>query len=118
MAYRTKAEAILQFNPDLLIIPECEHPDKLVFVDGLTTHSDILWYGQNANKGICIFAFGKYKLKLLEIHNPDIKVILPIEVTGGHLTLSSLQFGLIIPQIQAINILDRSGRQLRIMKSC
>ncbi len=105
MAYRRKAEAILQFNPDLLIIPECEHPDKLVFIDGLTTHSDILWYGQNANKGICIFAFGKYKLKLLEIHNPDIKVILPIEVTGG-------PFNFILFAVWAYNPTDPSYKYI------
>ena len=83
MAYRRKAEAILKYNPDILIIPECEHPDKLKFMDGISNHSDILWYGHNQNKGMGIFAFGKYKLQLLEIHNPDLKVILPIEVTGG-----------------------------------
>lgn len=83
MAYRRKADAILLYKPDILIILECEHPDKLNFIDGVSKHSDILWYGENQNKGICIFAFGKYKLKLLASHNPDIKVILPIKITGG-----------------------------------
>lgn len=83
MAYRRKAEAILLYKPDILIIPECEHPDKMEFAAGPSVHSDILWYGKNQNKGICVFAFGKYRLRLLNDHNPDLKVILPIEVTGG-----------------------------------
>ncbi len=29
MAFRKKAEFILAYNPDILIVPECECPDKL-----------------------------------------------------------------------------------------
>jgi len=31
MAFRKKADIILPYNPDILIIPECEHPDKFHF---------------------------------------------------------------------------------------
>ncbi|MGY3214017.1 hypothetical protein ACVW2L_003070 [Mucilaginibacter sp. HD30] len=29
MAFRKKGEFILSHNPDVLIVPECDHPDKL-----------------------------------------------------------------------------------------
>jgi hypothetical protein len=31
MAFRKKADFILTYNPDILIVPECENPDKLLF---------------------------------------------------------------------------------------
>lgn len=31
MAFRKKADFILTYKPDILVVPECEHPEKLVF---------------------------------------------------------------------------------------
>lgn len=31
MVFRKKADSILFHKPDILIVPECEHPDKLKF---------------------------------------------------------------------------------------
>ena len=83
MAFRKKAELILSRKPDILIIQECEHIEKLNFKEEIIQPNDSLWFGQNLNKGLGVFSFGNYQLKLLEIHNPEIKTILPIQVTGG-----------------------------------
>ncbi|MGZ3765003.1 MAG: endonuclease/exonuclease/phosphatase family protein [Mucilaginibacter sp.] len=83
MAFRKKAELILQHRPDILIIPECEHPDKLKFPALTTQANDIVWHGDNQNKGLGVFSYGGYKLQRLPIHNPDFKTIIPISVTGG-----------------------------------
>ena len=85
MAYRKKADFILTHQPDILIVPECEHPDKLKFNNSTPVPTDILWYGTNQNKGLGVFSYSNYKLRLLDIHNANIKLILPIEVTGGPL---------------------------------
>ncbi|WP_331077456.1 hypothetical protein [Daejeonella sp.] len=85
MAFRKKADFILAQKPDILIIPECEHPDKLKFNKGTLLPTDIFWYGSNPNKGLGVFSYGDYKFKLLEIHNPGIKNILPLSVKGGQL---------------------------------
>ena len=85
MAYRKKAGFILTHKPDILIVPECEHPDKLKFNTDTPIPTDIFWYGTNQNKGLAIFSYSKYKFRLLDIHNPDLKTILPIAVTGGSL---------------------------------
>lgn len=84
MAFRKKAYAILAHNPDILIVPECEHPDKLIFKAGTPKPTDILWFGTNQNKGLGIFSYSKYKFKLLDTHNPAFKMIIPIAVTGGY----------------------------------
>lgn len=89
MAFRKKAPAILQYRPDILIVQECEHPDKLKFGAATPLPTDMLWYGDNPHKGIGIFSYSDFKLKRLRNYNPKIKLIIPVSVTG-----SSMQFTL------------------------
>jgi len=90
MAFRKKASFILAHKPDILIIPECEHPDKLKFDKTLPIPTDILWHGTNQNKGLAVFSYSNYKFKLLDNHNTDLKLILPIAVTGGDVDFTLL----------------------------
>jgi exonuclease III len=83
MAFRKKARYILAYKPDILVVQECEHPDKLKWDKDLPQPTDVLWYGANPHKGLAVFSYGSYRFKLLKNHNPDIKLILPIAVTGG-----------------------------------
>ena len=83
MAFRKKAEAVLKLKPDILVIPECEQPDKLLFPTGIAYPKDVLWIGNNPNKGLGIFSYSHYRFTLLECHNPQLKTIVPIAVTGG-----------------------------------
>jgi len=82
-AFRKKADTILLQGPDILVIQECEHPDKLVFKSTTRHPNDILWFGDNKHKGLGIFSYSDYKFQLLDQHNADIKIISPIFVTGG-----------------------------------
>lgn len=83
MAFRKKAQFIMHYQPDIAIISECEHPDKLKFNSETLIPNDIFWYGHNKNKGVGIFSYNKYKFQLFDIHNPEFKIILPLEVTNG-----------------------------------
>jgi exodeoxyribonuclease III len=83
MAFRKKADVILTYKPDILIIPECEHPDKLFFSEDTPKPKDILWFGKNQNKGLGIFSYSDYHFTVLEYHNHDIQTIIPISVSGG-----------------------------------
>lgn len=83
MAFRKKAEYLLAQNPDIVIIPECEHPDKLKFKDGLAIPNDLFWLGANQNKGLGVFSYSNFKFKLLDNHNPELKNIVPLHVTDG-----------------------------------
>lgn len=82
MAFRKKLQYILPYNPDILIVPECEHPSKFIFSPGILP-TCFEWFGTNHNKGLGVFSFGDIRLKVLDIHNPVFKMIVPIEVTGG-----------------------------------
>ncbi|QEC66952.1 endonuclease/exonuclease/phosphatase family protein [Panacibacter ginsenosidivorans] len=83
MAFRKKAATVFRLQPDVLVIPECEHPDKLMFINIDVQPTQILWFGANHHKGLAIIAFNNYKLKLLDVHNPAFKMIIPIRVTGN-----------------------------------
>jgi exodeoxyribonuclease III len=83
MAFRKKANSILAYKPDILIVPECESPGKLLFMEDTPKPTDILWFGENQNKGLGIFSYSDFRFKLLETHNPDFKIVIPIAVTGG-----------------------------------
>lgn len=102
MAFRKKAEVILACKPDILIIPECEHPDKLVFNKEAFKPTDILWFGSNHNKGLAIFSYSKFRFKTTDIHNEKLRMIIPIEVTNG-----GFDFNLFA--IWAYNPLDPEG---------
>lgn len=83
MAFRKKAGFILAHQPDILIVPECEHPDKLLFPVGIPKPTDTLWFGKNQHKGLGIFSYGNYRFKLIKKHNENFKMIIPVSVTGG-----------------------------------
>ena len=46
MAFRKKAKLILAHQPDILIIPECEHPDKFNFDIDFPKPTSMLWFGK------------------------------------------------------------------------
>ena len=84
MAFRKKAGHILAHGPDILVVPECEHPEKLKFSNDIPKPTDILWFGENKNKGLGIFSYSHFRFKLIKTHNPYFKMIVPIAVTGNN----------------------------------
>jgi exodeoxyribonuclease-3 len=83
MAFRRKAAFILTQKPDILIVPECEHPDKLLFPTDTAKPTDSLWFGTNKNKGLAIFSYSSYRFRVLDRHNKKLQLVIPIAVTGG-----------------------------------
>lgn len=88
MAFRKKAEFILTEQPDILIVPECENPDKLIFKNDVTKPADLFWYGKNPNKGIGVFSYSDFKIELLSIHNPDFRYVLPLSVSNDKINFT------------------------------
>ena len=81
-AFRKKTDVILAHQPDILVVQECEHPDKLIFGSTTQRPNDSYWYGDNLHKGIGIYSYSDYRFELLEIFNPEFRYILPVRVTG------------------------------------
>ena len=92
MAYRRKATLLLAFKPDIVIVPECEHPDKLKFESDACLPNDVFWFGNNQHKGLGVFSYSNFKLKLSEAHRAEFRTILPLIVSNGkhELTLFSV----------------------------
>lgn len=88
MAFRKKADIILKYQPDILIIPECEHPDKLVFKTEIQKPTGCFWFGRNPNKGLAIFTYSGWKLKCLDNHNEDFKYVLPLTVYNNKINVT------------------------------
>jgi len=105
MAFRKKADFILTYNPDILIVPECENPDKLLFSINTLKPTDVLWFGRNNNKGLAIFSYSNFRLTLLENHNQDLQMIIPVAVTDG-------QFDFNLFAIWANNPTDGDGQYI------
>ena len=57
MAFRKKADLILRYDPDIVVIPECENLNKLKFNTATKKPTDMLWFGTNANKGLAVFSY-------------------------------------------------------------
>jgi exodeoxyribonuclease III len=83
MAFRKKTEPVLALKPDILIIPECEHPSKFLLKDDVFKPTDTIWLGTNQNKGLGIFSFSNSRFRIADVHNENLRMIAPIEVTGG-----------------------------------
>jgi len=83
MAFRKKADLILAYKPDILILQECECIEKLVFSSDTQKPNDKLWFGNNQHKGLAILSYGDLKLRVLDVHNQDLQMIVPISVTGN-----------------------------------
>jgi len=88
MSFRKKAEVILKRKPDILIVPECEHPERLIFKNDKLKPTDILWFGHNRNKGLAILSYSSYKFSLLDGHNENLKTIVPLRVTNDKLSFN------------------------------
>ena len=80
MAFRKKAALILQHTPDIAVIQECEHPGKLRFTNGEPQPTDMLWFGENSNKGLGIFSYSAFRLQQHKTYNPALKIIAPVKV--------------------------------------
>ena len=76
MAFRKKYKSILSYKPDILIIPECEHPEN--FKD--TFYSDVMWIGDNNKKGLGIFTLNNIKMSIHKLYREDYKYVLPVEL--------------------------------------
>ena len=79
------ADAVLGLLPDILVVQECECPDRLLFGSVNRRPSDFLWFGDNQHKGLGVFSYGDYRFSLLDCYNPACKMIVPIAVTGGRI---------------------------------
>ena len=67
----------MALHPDILVLQECENPEKLEKALSIYNPKQILWYGDNPHKGIAIINFTSFKIKVLKKHKPHFRYIWP-----------------------------------------
>lgn len=82
MAFRKKWTKIITFQPDILVLQECEHPSKYKTGELIPNVNEFLWFGENKHKGVGILSFNNYHIKKNRNYNPTFRYIIPIKVTG------------------------------------
>lgn len=82
-AYRKKQKYLLsKFDPDIWIIQECEHPDKFKKQQDFCYPDNVIWFGENKNRGIGVFSRAGYNIKIDKDHNREFRFVVPINVFG------------------------------------
>jgi exodeoxyribonuclease III len=83
-AFRKKTGQLASFNPDLVVIQECERPEKLLFPHDFRPDS-IAWSGDSgAAKGIGVFGFSGLRVEVAgDVYDPTIRYCVPLRVTGA-----------------------------------
>jgi exonuclease III len=81
-AFRKKANHLATFAPDLAAIQECECPSKLRMAATAPQHTDLLWQGDNLDKGVGLFAYSNLRYTLDERYDPTIRHCIPVRVSG------------------------------------
>lgn len=79
MAFRKKYEQILKYDPDLLVIQECENPEMK---GEWSEFSDWVWVGENENKGIGVFGRNGIELELADDETQESRYVLPVRTDG------------------------------------
>lgn len=81
-AYRKKAQRIARYAPDIAVVCECEHPDKLRFAQGIAAPKSHIWFGDSATKGLGVFSYTGAEFALDPSYDPSIRYCIPLKVSG------------------------------------
>lgn len=77
MAFRRKKDELLEHDPDVLVIQECENPE----IKGeWSEFSDWHWIGDNEHKGLGVFTRNDLSVEPLEIEVPNGEYALPVKI--------------------------------------
>lgn len=76
-AFRKKFESLDYLQADILIIQECEDPQKSKDASYVNWASNHLWTGNNKNSGLGVFAKNNTTLKLLNWESLGLELFIP-----------------------------------------
>ena len=83
MALERKLELLLALDPDIAVISECAEPDRLRLRSKVAwLEGEPVWVGRNPHKGLAVFAFNGYSVRLADGYQPSLRYIAPVHVEG------------------------------------
>jgi exodeoxyribonuclease III len=82
-AFRKKYSRIARSTPDLAVIQECEHLDRLARKPLSPPPTNQLWFGESLARGLGIFSWTGLELTVAEGYDPSIHYCVPVRVSGA-----------------------------------
>jgi endonuclease/exonuclease/phosphatase family metal-dependent hydrolase len=82
MAFRNKWEHLAGSEPDIMVVPEAEQPDRLPKAL-LDRYPHALWIGDIPFKGLLVLGNEQHPLRSLQKTDPKHRFILPVEVAAA-----------------------------------
>jgi hypothetical protein len=83
MAFDRKVDGLLGLAPDIAIVSECAEPERLRSRSRSSwMECDPVWIGSNPHKGLAVFAFNGYAVRLAESYHPALRYIAPVRIGG------------------------------------
>lgn len=83
MRFRDKIDHVLPMEADILVIPECESPEKWKGKNKEKGIQQFIWDGENPNKGLGIFNMNDdFQIRVHPSYNKLFGYIVPLEVSG------------------------------------
>ena len=83
MALHRKLDALRRLEPDIAVVSECAAPARLAALGALSAlGGEPVWIGSNPHKGLAVFAFNGYAVRLAETFHATLRHIAPVHVTG------------------------------------
>jgi exodeoxyribonuclease-3 len=81
MALDRKVDALLALKPDIAIVCECAEPERLRSKASWMQGAPV-WIGRNPHKGLAVFAFNGYAVRLADSYYSSLRYIAPVHVDG------------------------------------
>src|ERR1700688_1433273 len=83
MALDRKVDVLLDLAPDIAVVCECAEPERLRLRSRSSwMQGDPVWIGRNPHKGLAVFAFNGYAVRLSESYHPALRYIAPVYIGG------------------------------------
>jgi hypothetical protein len=83
MALDRKVDVLLDLAPDIAIVCECAEPERLRLRSRSSwIQGEPVWIGRNPHKGLAVFAFNGYAVRLAESYHPALRYIAPVHIGG------------------------------------
>ena len=84
MALDRKVDVLLDLAPDIAVVCECAEPERLRLRSKSSwMQGEPVWIGRNPHKGLAVFAFNGYAVRLAESYHPSLRYIAPVHVAGS-----------------------------------
>lgn len=82
MSLHTKTHLLAALAPDIAVLPESAHPDRVGDVLAAAGATSMQWIGASPTKGLLVAAFGDWTLRIDDTYDPGYQWVLPLHLDG------------------------------------